>query len=41
VNEKLHYLGCSVQPTKTIEDVDMIFAVQVFCTPNPPFRRQR
>lgn len=30
---KLRYLGCAVRPTKSLEDVDMIFGVQAFYTP--------
>lgn len=30
---KLHYLGCAAQPSKSLDNVDRIFAVQVFYTP--------
>lgn len=33
VEPKLRFLGCSAAATKSVEDVDMIYAVQVFCTP--------
>ncbi|MBA4135896.1 MAG: hypothetical protein C0518_01115 [Opitutus sp.] len=33
VSQKLRYLGCSVQPAQSRDEVAMIFAVQVFYTP--------
>jgi len=33
LDPKLRYLGCAVRPTKSLEDVDMLFGVQAFYTP--------
>lgn len=33
VDPKLHYLGCAVRPARSVDGVDMLFGVQVFCTP--------
>ena len=41
VNAELTHLGCSSQPTKTVQEVDMVYAVQVFCTPKGRVRPPR
>lgn len=41
VEPTLHFLGCAVRETKSMSDIDMVFGVQVFYTPDRRSRRPR